>query len=75
MAELVEDGVTGKHVAPMTGERLAETISEVLNNSEELRRMFQNSMKKRNEIITLETYCDKLVSVYEEIINRKRDTV
>lgn len=75
MAELVEDGVTGKHVSPMNGEMLAETISEVLNNSEELKLMSDNSMKKRNEIITLETYCDMLISVYEEIINRKKDTV
>ena len=71
MAELVEDGITGLHVKPMTAEALAETISQLLNNDEKLNELTENCIKKADEIVTLENYTRELFETYTKIIRGK----
>lgn len=71
MAELVEDGVTGLYVHPMTGKSLAKVIERLMNDNELQKKLTENCGKKANEIVTLEKYCKELFEIYTNIIRGK----
>ena len=68
MAELVEEGVTGLYVHPMTGKSLAKVIESLMNDNEQLEKLTGNCGKKAKEIVTLEKYCKELFEIYTKII-------
>ena len=67
MAELVDDQVTGLLVDRADADALADTIREMMRNPERRAKMKENCLSKRDEMITLETYCQKLVEIYAEV--------
>ena len=70
MAELVKDGVTGALVKEPTPEGIAKKLKETLEDEEYLNNIRENCKKERENILSIETYCDILVKEYEKLIAR-----
>ena len=66
MAELVEDGVTGKHIAPVTGDTLAAAIDGLTSDPDRLAAMAGRCREKRDSMITIDKYLDMLLDIYRE---------
>lgn len=67
MAELVVDGVTGVHVSEPTPESLAQKLKETLENEEYYNSLKENCKKAKDDILSVETYCEKLMEAYQEV--------
>ena len=65
MAELVEDRVTGLLLKEATGDCLAETLKTALADPQLLARMRGACLERRDEMVTLERYCDQLEALYQ----------
>ena len=68
--ELVEDGVTGylvkeKHVAD-----LARKLEQLADNSSLRRKMGTSGRKKVTEAYNIEFLCDRLVEIYQELLDK-----
>jgi len=70
MAELIKDGVTGTLVKDPTPEELAEKIKETVENEEYYKSLKENLEKEKDNIFSVETYCDILLKEYEKLIKR-----
>ena len=70
MAELVKDGTTGLLCEDATPVSLKGKIETLMNNSELYNSIKENCEKEKNNIQSIESYCDILLSKYNEIINR-----
>ena len=67
MAELVVDGVTGVHVSEPTPESLAQKLKETLENEEYYNSLKENCKNAKDDILSVETYCEKLMEAYQEV--------
>jgi len=67
----VVDGETGALVAPENPEELAEKVSELLADKNELRRLGQNAIRRVNAHFTWKSVANKVNALYEEILRRK----
>lgn len=65
--ELVEEGKTGILNDTFTPEAYAETIAALYADKALLSEMAQNCLRKRESMMTLERYCDKLLALYTEV--------
>ena len=65
--ELVEEGKTGILNDAFTPEAYAETIAALYADKALLSEMAQNCLRKRESMMTLERYCDKLLALYTEV--------
>ena len=65
MAELVEDRVTGLLLREATGDCLAETLKTALADPQLLARLRGACLERRDEMVTLERYCDQLEALYQ----------
>ena len=65
--ELVEEGKTGILNDTFTPEAYAETIAALYADKALLAEMAQNCLRKRESMMTLERYCDKLLALYTEV--------
>lgn len=70
MAELVKDGVTGTLVNEPTPECIALKIKETIENEDYYKTIRENCKKERDNILSVESYCDILVGEYEKLIAR-----
>ena len=70
MAELVKDGVTGTLVNEPTPECIALKIKETIDNEDYYKTLRENCKKERDNILSVESYCDILVGEYEKLIAR-----
>ena len=70
MAELIKDGVTGTLVNEPTPEELAEKIKETVENEEYYKGLKENLENEKENIFSVETYCDILLKEYEKLIKR-----
>lgn len=70
MAELVKDGVTGTLVNEPTPECIALKIKETIENEDYYKTLRENCKKERDNILSVESYCDILVGEYEKLIAR-----
>ena len=70
MAELVKDGVTGTLVNEPTPEAIALKIKETIENAEYYARLQENCKQEKDNILSVETYCDILVKEYEKLVGR-----
>jgi glycosyltransferase involved in cell wall biosynthesis len=70
MAELVKDGVTGALVHAPTPEAIAEKLKEVMENQSYFSLLNDNCKKEKDNILSVDTYCDILVNEYEKLIAR-----
>ncbi len=73
MAELVEDGVDGIRMHELSGTALAEAIRELLSDDDKIREMSENCLKKRDSMMTLEAYTDRVEAIYKELLRRKEN--
>ena len=70
MAELVKDGVTGTLVNDPTPEGIASKIKETIENEGYYNILKENCKKEKDNILSVETYCDILVNEYKRLIER-----
>ena len=65
--ELIEDGKTGRIVKDMTADCLADVIHETMANQTLLNVMHENCLKKRDTLISIQEYCERLECIYDKI--------
>lgn len=70
--ELVEEGKTGILNDTFTPEAYAERIAALYADKALLAEMAQNCLHKRESMMTLERYCDKLLALYTEVTEAAR---
>ncbi len=70
MAELVKDGVTGTLVNDPTPEGIALKIKETIENEEYYNILRENCKNEKDNILSVETYCDILIEEYKKLIAR-----
>lgn len=68
MPELVEEGKTGVLNDIFTPEAYAEKITELYQNKALLAEMSINCIQKKDQMMTLERYCDALLTLYETVM-------
>ena len=71
MAELVRDGVTGTLVKAPTPEGIAEALKFTIENDDYYNRLRENCKNEKDNILSVDSYCDILIKKYEELINRR----
>ncbi len=70
MAELVEDGVTGTLVNEPTPEGIADKIKMTIENTDYYNSLLQNCKKQKDNILSIENYCNILLEEYNKLISR-----
>ena len=70
MAELIKDGVTGTLALTPTAKELAEKIKKTVENEEYYRYLKENLEKEKENIFSVEEYCDILLKEYEKLVKR-----
>lgn len=70
MAELVKDGITGVLVDEPTPEAIASKLRRILENEEYYKTLKENCNKEKENILSVETYCDILIQEYEKLVAR-----
>lgn len=70
MAELIKDGVTGILVNESTPKDLAKGLKRALDNQDYCATLSENCKKERENLFSVETYCDILMKEYEKLVAR-----
>ena len=70
MAELVKDGITGTLVTDPTPEGIALKLKETLENEDYYNVLRQNCKNEKENILSIEAYCDILIEEYKKLIAR-----
>ncbi len=70
MAELIKDGVTGILVNEVSPEGLALGLRRALENEEYYKTLKENCKKEKENILSVETYCDILIEEYKKLVAR-----
>ncbi len=70
MAELVNDGVTGALVKEATPRAIASTLRKTIEDEEYYNNIRENCKKEKDNILSVEDYCDILIKEYEKLIER-----
>ena len=68
MMELVEDKETGILVENINKENLKKAIEDLYSNDSLIEKMSKSCIAKRDKMISLEQYCDKLLKIYDEVL-------
>lgn len=68
MAELVKDGITGTLVTEPTPEGIAEKIRKTIQDEDYYKSISENCKKEKNNILSVESYCDILMTEYEKLV-------
>jgi D-inositol-3-phosphate glycosyltransferase len=67
----VVDGETGALVSPENPDELADKVSKLLSDQNELQRLGQNAIRRVHQHFTWKSVADKVNRLYEEILQRK----
>jgi glycosyltransferase involved in cell wall biosynthesis len=70
MAELVKDGITGSLVNDASPEAIASKLKEMLENEDYYNGIRKNCSNEKDNIFSIETYCDVLIKEYEKLVKR-----
>lgn len=70
MAELVKDGVTGSLVNEPTPKAISLKLKEIMENAEYYNILKENCKNEKENILSVETYCDILMKEYEKLLAR-----
>ncbi len=70
MAELVRDGITGTLVTEPTPEGIAIKLKETIENEDYYNSLRKNCENEKDNILSIESYCDILIKEYEKLIAR-----
>lgn len=73
MAELVDDGVTGTLVQVPDAEHLAAAIRKTVEDEAYYQQLKENCRKYREEILTVDRYCEKLMEQYQNLIAGRKN--
>lgn len=73
MKELVEDGKTGVLVNKIDKENLKNAILNLYSDNEKIVKMAKNCIAKREDMISMKQYCDKITKIYEETIKNRKE--
>lgn len=65
--ELIEDEKTGRIVKEMNADNLAKVIHETIYNKNMLQIMNENCLNKRQTLISIQNYCERLEDIYDQI--------
>ncbi len=68
--EFIEDGITGKLIEAGNPEQLAQTISFLLDNPNEYKRMGSNAKNKYEKYFGLDRMINETISVYDSVLNK-----
>lgn len=70
MAELVKDGVTGTLVNEFTPEGIAQKLKQTIENEDYYSSLKENCKNEKDNILSIETYCNILIKEYEKLVTR-----
>ena len=70
MAELVKDKVTGSLVSDPTPQGIADKLRETIENEEYYNILKENCKKEKDNILSVETYCEILMKEYQKLVSR-----
>ena len=70
MAELVKDGITGILIDEPTPEKIALKLKQILQKEGCYKTLKENCKKEKENILSVETYCDILTKEYEKLVAR-----
>lgn len=70
MAELIKDGVTGTLINEYSPEQVALKLRETIENEDYYNNLRENCKIERDNILSVETYCDILIKEYEKLVLR-----
>ncbi|MBR5296018.1 MAG: glycosyltransferase [Clostridia bacterium] len=70
MTELVKDGVSGILINQPSSQEMAEKLRKAMEDQEYYSNLKENCQKEKEQIFTVETYCDILMKEYEKIVAR-----
>ncbi len=70
MAELVKDGVTGTLVDTPSAEEIAKKLKRTIEDEEYYKKLKENCKNEKENILSVETYCDILTEQYKKLIMR-----
>lgn len=70
MAELVREGVTGALAEEPTPQGIAAKLRLVMEEQSYYEKLRENCKAARENILSVETYCDRLLKEYERLIRR-----
>lgn len=68
MAELVKNGVTGTLVNDPTPEAIALKLKETIENEDYYKVIKENCKNEKDNILSVESYCDILIKEYERLV-------
>jgi glycosyltransferase involved in cell wall biosynthesis len=67
----VVDGETGALVSPENPKELADKMNELLADRNELKRLGENAIRRVHQHFTWQSVADKMIVLYEDILQRK----
>jgi len=70
MAELVKSGITGTLVNDPTPEGIALKLKETIENEDYYNTLKENCKNEKDNILSVESYCDILIKEYEKLVKR-----
>ena len=70
MAELIKDGVTGTLINDPTPEGIAAKLKETIENKEYYDTLSENCKNEKDNILSVESYCDILIEEYKKLLKR-----
>ena len=70
MAELVKDRVTGSLVSDPTPQGIANKLRETIENEEYYTHLKENCKLEKDNILSVETYCEILMEEYQKLVSR-----
>jgi glycosyltransferase involved in cell wall biosynthesis len=73
--ELIEDGITGLLFEPRNEKELANKIKYLYENPKVVKEMGRNARRKVEENYSAEEYYPKLLSLYEDLIGKKKTEI
>ncbi|MBQ4517840.1 MAG: glycosyltransferase [Clostridia bacterium] len=68
MAELVKDGITGTLVTELTPAGIAQKLKDTLENEDYYNTLKDNCKTEKDNILSVETYCEHLLKEYEKLV-------
>ncbi|WP_455542991.1 glycosyltransferase family 4 protein [Intestinibacter sp.] len=66
--ELVDDNKTGIILKEVTEDELIKQTKKLYNDKSLLKEMSKNCIEKRDDMISLEEYCDRLMKIYNGVL-------
>ncbi|MDF2484871.1 MAG: hypothetical protein K0R46_1039 [Herbinix sp.] len=70
ISELIENNETGILIEDINEDKLVKEINELYQNKEKMIEMSKNCIEKRTKMISLETYSNRMITIYNQYLKR-----